>query len=155
MKNTERMINDFYLSIGVDKLTCLNMFYISDALNFNLHFDNQHSKIYLNQAMQLFILDNRLDKQTQREDFFHLLAQYLIYDTTSTHLHHVEAFKTKVEHLTLLLAIPQHLLAVTDLSSDTLVDDLSKNFNVTPKFALKRIKQIMTKGFDHCERFCL
>ncbi|MDB8564281.1 hypothetical protein PNU83_09150 [Turicibacter sanguinis] len=144
MKNTERMINDFYLSIGVDKLACLNMFYISDALNFNLHFDNQHSKIYLNHAMQLFILDNRLDKQTQREDFFHLLAQYLIYDTTSTHLHHVEAFKTKVDHLTLLLAIPQHLLPKVDLTDFNLAHKLSQMFNISHEMAQKRVNQIKT-----------
>lgn len=143
MKNTERMIHDFYLSIGVDKLDCFNMFYISEALDLTLYFDNQHSKIYLNHTMKLLIIDNRLNQHTQQEDFFHLLAKYLIYD------HHLVA--EKVEELTLHLAIPQHLLVGVELSSDT----LSQHFNVTPNFASKRIKQMITKGFDEDERFCL
>ena len=143
MDYTDGIITKFYLSIGVDNLNSFNMDYITDALGFKLYLDNQHSKLYMSDTIQLLIIDNRLDEQLQLEEFFHMIAKFIIYHI---HLrgHHLfnPCDEKQVAHLALHLAMPQHLLDTLDCASDHLVYKLSETFKVTHKMALQRVQQL-------------
>lgn len=146
----EKWISDLYSTFGINSPCDLTIENISLALNINVYFRGLSVKLIIDDKEVYIILDSRENKKKQYEDFYHELAHYLLSHSTATTPTLFGYFEDKADNLIQYLAIPCHMFRFINFNSDSLIEEVSTQFNVSYDLALKRIVNIKEKlGVSH------
>ncbi len=141
----EKEISDLYSTYRINTPSDLTIENISIALNINVYFRELSAKLIIDDKEVYIILDSRETKKKQYEDFYHELAHYLLSHSTATTPTLFCFFEDKADNLIQYLAIPCHMFRFINFNSDSLIEEVSTQFNVSYDLAYKRIRNIKEK----------
>lgn len=141
----EKWVSKLYKTMGIYEPTDIEERKIARYLGIHLTYSDKRCFARDEGRFKLINISKVLDKETQREIFYHELChilrhagyQYKLMPKAFRELQEWDA-----EHFTRYAAIPFHMLKDIDFKSPTLVYDMSKTFKVSEEVCKYRVEHI-------------
>ncbi|THF78032.1 ImmA/IrrE family metallo-endopeptidase [Cohnella fermenti] len=148
----EQWIENLWRRAGISSPAQLNVDEVAARLNVWVHYLNQSSKALEWMGMRSILLDRRLSRAEQWEDFLHELCHVLRHAGSQalmpqSFLEHQEA---DANRFVLYASVPSFMLRDANLPErqSEAADWISSHFGVTHKLAYKRLEQIQRRTFE-------
>jgi Zn-dependent peptidase ImmA (M78 family) len=141
----DQWVSRFYKRIGIYSPEDINEKAIARALRIHLSYSDKRSFSTEIGNFQLININKDLDKQVQREVFFHELChilrhsgyQYKIMPTAFREIQEWDAAR-----FTRYAAIPFHMLGHVNWTSTTLIEDMAETFKISEEICQYRVDHI-------------
>ncbi|RUS46745.1 ImmA/IrrE family metallo-endopeptidase [Cohnella sp. AR92] len=148
----EQWIENLWRRAGILSPAQLNVDEVANRLNVWVHYLNQSSKALEWMGMRSILLDRRLSRVEQWEDFLHELCHVLRHAGSQTlmpqaFLEHQEA---DANRFVLYAAVPSFMLQGVRLPErqSEAADWIASHFGVTHTLAYQRLEQIQRRTFE-------
>ncbi|TBL71354.1 ImmA/IrrE family metallo-endopeptidase [Paenibacillus thalictri] len=147
----EQYIYELYRGLDIHEPADLNMEYIADKLNVWLHTVETASCALERHGMLSIILDGRLSREQQWEDFGHELCHLLRHGGNQLAMSRefIRFQEAKADLFALHFCVPTFMLLSIDCLSETREAALliAQTFRVTPQFARERLHHFTRQAF--------
>ncbi|MBB6637377.1 ImmA/IrrE family metallo-endopeptidase [Cohnella thailandensis] len=148
----EQWIENLWRRAGISSPAQLNVDEVASRLNVWIHYMNQSSKALEWMGLRSILLDRRLSRVEQWEDFLHELCHVLRHAGSQTmmpqsFLEHQEA---DANRFVLYASVPYFMLRdvrLPDRQSEA-ADWIASHFGVTHTLAYQRLEQIQRRTFE-------
>lgn len=144
MNRTEIYIKDFYLSLGINNASQLNINYVSKMLGLDVVFWTYTSEVARFGERYKMFINKTLSMQQRWQDFGHEMYHYFNDHTSYNTLHSIYYFygECKADYFAYHFCVPTFmLLQLKEVS----VDVITRLFNVEYDFALRRFEMYQNK----------
>lgn len=117
---------------------------IARLLEIHLKYSEKRNYSYENGRFKIININIHLDKEKQREIFFHELCHLLRHAGSQLEMPLTwrELQEWDCDHFTKYAAIPFHMLDAVDWKSPTLISDMSSVFKVSKELCEYRVEHI-------------
>lgn len=147
----EQWTEQLWNQAGIRSVAQLNIEEVADRLNVWIHYMNDTSRALEYLGMRSILIDNRLDRKRQWEEFLHELCHVLRHAGNQTLMPKAfcEGQEAEANRFVLYAAMPLSMLSGMKLPNrmDEAAVWLAERFGVTPLLASRRLEQIQRKIF--------
>lgn len=148
----EQWTEQLWTQAGIRAASQLNIEEVASRLNVWVHYLNDTSRAFEYSGMRSILVDKRLSRTEQWEDFLHELCHVLRHAGNQTMMpkSFCESQEAEANRFVLYAAIPASMLQETKLPDriDEAVELLSEKFGVTLALARRRLEQVQRRIFS-------
>jgi len=145
----EQWVEHLWIKSGIAAPAQLNVEEVASRLDVWVHFMNDTSRALDYMGMRSILVDRRLDKEAQWEDFLHELCHILRHAGNQTVMPKLfcEGQEAEANRFVLYAAIPFYMLRQLKLPAriDEAVETIAIQFGVTYELARKRLEQLQRR----------
>lgn len=147
----EDWINKFYRTLKITYPEDIDISRISYSLNIFLKYKDINSHSFIQGRFRAIIIDSRLNKYKQREEFFHELCHVLLHVGRQYMMPKafLELQEAQANRFTMYAALPFFMFRDVNFEEENLVSKLSKQFNVTEQLVQKRLEQVYNRIYSN------
>ncbi|MFB9277395.1 ImmA/IrrE family metallo-endopeptidase [Cohnella cellulosilytica] len=145
----EQWVEHLWIKSGIAEPSQLNVEEVASRLDVWVHFMNDSSRALDYMGLRSILVDRRLDKEAQWEDFLHELCHVLRHAGNQTVMPQLfcEGQEAEANRFVLYAAIPFYMLRQIKLPAriDEAVETIASHFGVTLELAGKRLEQLQRR----------
>ncbi len=147
----EQWVEHLWIKSGIVAPSQLNVEEVASRLDVWVHFLNDSSRALDYMGMRSILVDRRLGKEAQWEDFLHELCHVLRHAGNQTVMPKLfcEGQEAEANRFVLYAAIPFYMLRHLKLPAgiDEAAETIASHFGVTLELAGKRLEQLQRRTF--------
>jgi len=147
LSRMEKWITNQYLMHNIIEPENLNFDALSIAFEVTLYRLSLCARYDIYKKRRFIVVDSRCSIHKQREQFFHELCHILFHEGHQSDMYEPfrKLLEREAERFVLYAALPYHIIKYYNLASETIIYDLSSDFQISEKLCHSRLKQIKSQ----------